>query len=55
MCLSLKEQTGSALQRSRDTPQMALTPSDAIRDDVSTVSATDDNQVDNGISCPILV
>ena len=42
---SFKEKTGSALQRSRDTPSVALTTSDGIRDDVSTVSAADDNQV----------
>ena len=42
----LKEQSGSALQRSRDTPQVSLTTGDDIRDDVSTVSAVDDNQVD---------
>ena len=42
----LKEQTGSALQRSRDPTPVALTASDAIRDDVSTVSSNlDENQV----------
>ena len=54
----LKEQTGSALQRSRDTPSVTLTTSDAIRDDVSTISAADDNQVitiNNLAFCSILL
>jgi hypothetical protein len=45
----VKEQTGSALQRSRETPQVALTTNDTIRDDVSTVSVVDDNPVNKFI------